>query len=90
MRIQRIGTVIVARKTAAIEAWENYGIVCTDLTTTYGSASDLAYFLAKMTVRRDVRIVIEGLPANPTVADMTRCLQDAYRQAMGLTPAACA
>ena len=80
MRIHAIGTVTIARKTSAIEAWDDYGVVCTDLTTTYGSAVQLAYFLMDMVERRGARIVLGKPITNPTVAEITRCLQEAYRQ----------
>lgn len=82
MRIHVIGTVIVARKASAIEAWENYGVVCTDLTTTYGSPMNLATFLADMAARRNIRIEVGQPVTNPTAADIAKRLQEAYRQVM--------
>ncbi|MHB8252195.1 MAG: hypothetical protein ACYDEV_00490 [Acidiferrobacter sp.] len=89
MRIHVIGTVTVARKTATIEVWEDYGVVCTDLTTTYGSAVHLAYFLAELTERRGARVVLGEFLTNPTVADLTQRLLEAYRQGQSPPKTAC-
>lgn len=40
----------------------------------------LAYFLADMVERHGARIVLGKPITNPTVAEITRCLQEAYRE----------